>query len=253
MAASKISEQNVYVQRVVEVGYLTAGEIYEKFLTRDAIDCELVTDENGNPIPFDFRWPKGVSANQESWSVPEEIELAQAIHKAFIPARQANLAHLVDHGIWTWIALRQIDSYVVNRWCGKFDDIGRPNNRSACSFFLTGESMQKQTRCASRRLYVAADTSFRANGDYSALPYILENTDVFSSLFERKLGIDAELTVEFAQMIHDQKLKRSEYRKAIKLLGLILGTTCLEFLSRTDKKELIQEAIKESSSTIITE
>lgn len=235
---------------LLDVDYLSASAVYEAIVLNRELPAEKKMFAEV-PIPFELIWPTGTDAQTSEWTISQEAQLAIAIREALIPARQASLKHLVDPGIWTWIALAQIPTYVISRWCGGTDVDGRPAKPSGCSFFLTGDGVHSQTRCASRRLFIAAETSFRSHGSYSHVEKFLQSSDIYSAIFERRLGLDAELATEMVDAFVDGNVARTHYRKAVKLVGLILGTTCLEALSREDKRKIVEEALTEVSSPII--
>jgi hypothetical protein len=250
MAASKKSHGNNTLRRIIDVEFITTSQVFEELCSGRSFPSEEVLI-NDKSVGFSLKLPKGLDLHQESWSSKDEALLAIALREALSVARKSNPGLLNDHGVWAWIALEQLRPYVVNRWCDGFDPVNQPKKPSGCAYFLTGDGVHAQSRCAPRRIFIAAETSFRADGNSRSVEKFLEKSDIFSSIFERKLGLDAELAVEMVQNFYATKAPRETYRRATKLIGLILGTTCLEALERQEKKLLVKEAMNEVSSSLI--
>ena len=250
MATSKKSQDSTTLKRIIDVEFITSSQVFEEIVSGRSFQSEEVL-VNDKSIDFALKLPKGLDLQQENWSAKDEALLAIALRDSLSVARNANPGLLNDHGVWAWIALEQLGSYVVNRWCGGFDSEKRPEKPSGCAYFLTGDGVHAQSRCAPRRIYIAAETSFRADGNGKSVEKFLEKSDIFSTIFERKLGIDSELAVEMVQKFYATKATRDAYRKATKLIGLILGTTCLEALNRQEKILLVEEAMNEVSASLI--
>ena len=116
---------------------------------------------------------------------------------------------------------------------------------------MTGDGVHAQSRCAPRRLFIAAHTSKTGCGDYSKIPLILKNSDIFSAAFERKLGLDPEIALAIVVQFEQSKADRKTYRHAVKLVGLILATICLEDLDEAAKAQIVSDALQEVSNPII--
>jgi hypothetical protein len=250
MATIKKSQSGNTLKRIIDVEFISSSHIFEEICAGRSLPTEEVL-VNNKPINFLLKPPRGLDLQQENWSAKDEALLAVALRDSLSDARIANPGLLNDHGVWAWIALEQLRSYVVNRWCGGFDSANHPVKPSGCNYFLTGDGVHAQSRCAPRRIYIAAETSFRADGNSKTVEKFIEKSDIFSSIFERKLGLDPELAVEMVQVFYATKATRETYRKATKLIGLVLGTTCLEALDRQEKKQLVEEAMDEVSTSLI--
>ena len=225
------------VKRLVDLEYLSAKQIAETIGSGEEFQLEEVPGDGSN-----------LTINIANST--DEVALSESLHKELLRIRQVAPWLLRDHGFWTWLALYPLREHVVSRWCDGYDG-RRPKKESGCAYFISGDSVHGQARCASRRLFIAAETSKRAEGDYSQIGLILKTSDKFSTVFERKLGLDAELAVEMFQQFDSTGADRKTYRTATKLLGIILGTVCLEDLDRNDKKKLVSEALQEVSQTLI--
>lgn len=233
--------------RSVNADYLDADEIARLVTDTEECESELVLVD-GEAVPFNLDIAD-MNFTSKSVKAALEADLAKRLHQALVPARAASPALLMDTGIWTWIALGPLQDYVVERWCG-----GRTRGRGlekpeGCSYFLTGHSLADQTRCAPRRLWIAANTSWLAEGDYSHVENLLKFTDLYTGIFERMLGMDAELAVEMATQLKD--LPEHDRRTALKLIGALLSTTALEFLDRGEKSQLIAEVIEDLAVDLI--
>lgn len=243
----KTSMESENLGRLVDAMRTSAADVFQILSSASKFDFETVT-EHGKPIDFTLDLTK-IDMKKKTWTVDDEVELAIAIYESLDSAKRVSLQYLIDPGIWSWIALSQVKDYVVNRWCDGYAPNGTPMKPEACSYFLSGHSSQKQTRCAPRRLYIAADTSIKAEGDYSQVKGLLQNTDLYSAIFERQLGSDAELAVEIAAVFGDSK--RDVYRPGIKLVGILLSTVALEVLDRKAKHQLVLEAFGAVSQKLV--
>lgn len=224
-------------KRIVDVEFLSAKQIADTIGSSSDFPTEDVT-VSGKPVTFTLEYSD------------DDFELAKNLHLALLQVRQASPGLLNDHGFWTWIALYPLRDHVVRRWCDGYED-GRPKKESGCNYFLTGDGVHAQSRCAPRRLFIAAHTSKTGGGDYSKIPLILKTSDIFSAVFERKLGLDPEIALEMFIQFEETKADRKTYRHAIKLVGLILATICLEDLDSTEKAQIVRDALDEVSETII--
>lgn len=243
----KYTTTQVSLSRLVDASQTSASEVFQIFQSNSRFNFEPVYHD-GQQIEFNLDLTE-VNISQKSWTVEHETKLAIALYEALIPARQVSMQYLIDPGVWSWIALNDLKDYVVNRWCGGYVRSGVPVKPEACSYFLTGNSSQKQTRCAPRRLYIAAETSWRVEGDFSRVEQLIANTDLYSAIFERQLGNDLELAIEISTVFG--KSKREIYRPGIKLIGILLSTVALEFLDRDAKRELVLEASRAVKSKLV--
>ncbi len=235
------------LMRASNADYLDAELIARHLSAGDDPDYEVV-QVDGNSIPFALD-TGGMTFDDGGVSTSDEVQLAIRLHEALIPARSVEPQLLMDPGIWTWIATRPMREYVVARWCGGRDSDGQVKKSSGCSYFLTGNSLPSQTRCAPRRLWIASNASQLADGTYDHVGHLLKYTDLYTGIFERMLGLDAELAVEIAsQMV---PLTEDQRRKSIRLLGVILSTTALEFLNRAEKAQIVKESIESMGTNLI--
>ena len=234
--------------RVRNIEYLSAIEIHEKLMDGTPFDLEQVVFD-GKPVKFNLRTPKNLNLSQREWSTEDEGVLAEALHVALRDAKQASLGLLSDPGVWAWIGLTQLPDYVVNRWCGGRVAAVEPKDIQKYDYFLTGFGNHKQTRCAVRRLYIAADASWRCDNNFESVRPFIAKADLYTSIFERALGVDPELAVEMVTQYGE--FSRSDYRVAIKLVGLILSTTTLEYLNRKEKSAIVSDAKSAIISNLI--
>ena len=230
-------EKGFPIKRVVDVEFLSAKQIAEAI-------------GNKADLPLEDVKVDGKQLELKILQTDDDAKLAESLHGSLSVVRDLKPDLLNDHGFWTWLGLYPLRDHVITRWCGGYEN-GWPKNPSRCSYFLTGDGVHAQSRCAPRRLYIAALTSQRAEGDYSRIPLVLKTADIFSTIFERKLGLDPELAVEMLLQFDPIRSDRRKYRTAAKLLGLILATVCLEDLDREEKKQLVADAIDEVSLQLI--
>jgi hypothetical protein len=227
---------------------LTSEDVFGILTGRVSHEIIPVTS-TGNEVTFNMKFPKGFDISMKSWQPEDEAILAIQLYEALIPAKKASLGNVLDPGIWAWIGINQLSDYVVNRWCGGWNKDGSPKELEKCKYFLSGLGNHDQTRCAVRRLFIAADTSWRADNTFNHVLPFLKSADLYSSIFERNLSLDSELAVEIVTQYSG--LERKKYRPAIKLIGLILSTVTLELLNRKEKAQIVRDALKESSSGLV--
>ena len=225
------------VKRIIDVEFLSAKQIYESIGNKADLPLEDVLVNGRQPQLSILR------TNDDS-------KLAESLYESLAGIRKEKPALLNDHGFWAWLGLYPLRDHVITRWCDGYEN-GWPRSPSRCSYFLTGDGVHAQSRCAPRRLYIAAHTSRRAEGNYSQVPLILKTADIFSTVFERKLGLDPELAMEMVTQFDRIRTSRKTYRTAAKLLGLSLATICLEDLDREEKRQLVTDAIDEVSLRVI--
>jgi hypothetical protein len=254
MASKKQSEATmpktgaVGLCKIADHENLTPEEVFGILVGRVSVEIESITSM-GKEVPFDVKFPKGFDVSQKSWQPEEEATLAIQLYEALIPAKKASLGNVLDPGVWAWIGITQLSDYVVNRWCGGWNKDGSPKELEKCKYFLTGLGNHDQTRCAVRRLFIAADTSWRVDNTFDHVLPFLKSADLYSSIFERNLSLDPELAVEIVTQYSG--LERKKYRPAIKLIGLILSTVTLELLNRKEKAQIVSDALQESSLGLV--
>jgi Family of unknown function (DUF6339) len=250
VAPSTRLQSSRVLRKVVDVEFMVARDVYDRLCSGNQFLLEDVQVQSAT-IPFDFRVSPNLDLAQSRWIVEDEVEVAISLHKALHEAKTIRSGLLNEHGIWTWIGVEVLRDYVVNRWCKGYEN-GRPQSPEKCEYFLTGDGVHAQSRCAVRRLYIAAETSVRADGDYRWIAKFLDNADIFSAIFERRLGMDSELAVAMLDAYSSLGSgSRATYRKASKLIGLALSTTCLEALDKADKRALVDDALNEVSLGLV--
>ena len=243
-------EGSKFLYRIKNIEYLTAVEVQRRIVQKEDFETEKVIF-GGAPIPFKFKSPKGLDIKKKKWSTDDEAKLAVALFESLSPTRDASAGLLSDPGIWAWIGITQFPDYVINRWCDGVVTGSEPKDIKKFEYFLTGYGNHTQTRCALRRLYIAANASWRAESTFDFVHPFLEKADLFTSIFERNIGADSGLAVEIVKPYKD--LARKQYRVAIKLIGLILSTMSLEYIDEKEKKAIVAEAKAAISSGLVFE
>jgi len=236
MAAKTLSRVDEWVD-------LTAQDVYSRIINGLDFAVSPIT-VNSNTIEFNFDPDvRRDLVGRTAFSVDDEIKIAIALHEALIPARRASPALLRDPGVWAWIGLEQLRDYVLIRWCGAKRTSMLPASPEKCSYFLTGDALVRQARCAVRRLWIAANASHRARSDYAAVAANLALTDLYTGVFERMLGLDAELACALTAELHKPKYAEDFRRKVLIGVGIRLSTVALECLDAGQKGHLIKEVI----------
>ena len=206
----------------------------------DDVVEEVLVD--GKSVMFDLGLPWKL-ADITKPTAKDEAIIAEALYNALIPARQVSPKLLRDQEVWTWIGLVPLRDYVVNRWCDGYSPSGGVYKAGGCSYFLTGDALVSQARCGARRLWIAASTSFRADGDNRHILNFLKRTDLYTGIFERMVGLDAELAAEIAGQSVDETEKIR--RDTVRMVGQVLSTTVLESLDRKSKAVLVADCLSE--------
>jgi hypothetical protein len=241
MAKTKLS-------RVDDATDLTAQDVYSKLVNNHDFS---VTPVKVQDKFIDFQLDAEVRRDllgRTAFSADDETKLAVALHKALVPARRPGMALLRDPGVWAWIGLYELRNYVLIRWCGATPANMLPSTPERCSYFLTGDALVRQARCAVRRLWIAADASHRARSDYSAVAANLALTDLYTGVFERMLGLDAELACLLTHELHRPVYSEEDRRKVLIGVGVRLSTIALECLDADQKSQLVSEVIQDLNS-----
>jgi len=243
------------LQRILSCEYLSAEEI-QSVLSRGS-DFSREEIRVGD-VALTFRIEEALLAGLRSLGTKTptieldhvfESRLAEAIHEGLKPLRKADPNLLRDPGLWTWLGLYPLRDYVIHRWCEGLNSSGGPLRTDRCTYFLTSDSLQGQARCAVRRLWIAADACERAGGNGADCLNLLKLTDLYTGIFERMIGLDAELAVEVAAQFVG--LSEDERRRGLRLLGAVLSTTMLEVLDSRQQKAVLVAAAKSEAAGIV--
>ncbi|MEI7987028.1 MAG: DUF6339 family protein [Armatimonadota bacterium] len=178
-----------------------------------------------------------------------EAALAIAIHEAIAPVKSQSPEIVKDNGFWMWFGLEICREQMIDRWCGGRNEDGNIRNERRASYFLSGDSLVKQSRCGVRRLWVAAEISKRCDGDYRHTQALLEIRDVFTGIVERMAGLDAELAVEL--MLHLKKLTTEDLRREVlRNTSVVLSTVAVETLDRKQKADLVELVVQDVTAKV---
>lgn len=176
-----------------------------------------------------------------------EAKIAQELYEALAPALKAEPNLLADPGVWAWVSLVPMREYMVARWSKSLasaDSDSDSNEETKFDYFYTNRNNLKQhTRCGTRRLYIAAAACVRADGDFGNLKKFFESTDLYTGIFERRLGLDSEIAVELVLALSGKE--RAVARYVLRSVELMLSTVSLEYLDRNQKRKLIADAISD--------
>ena len=176
-----------------------------------------------------------------------EAKIAQELYEALAPALKAEPNLLADPGVWAWVSLVPMREYMVARWSKSLasaDSDSDSNEETKFDYFYTNRNNLKQhTRCGTRRLYIAAAACIKADGDFGNLKKFFESTDLYTGIFERRLGLDSEIAVELVIALSGKD--RAIARYVLRSVELMLSTVSLEYLDRNQKRKLIADAISD--------
>jgi hypothetical protein len=176
-----------------------------------------------------------------------EAKIAQELYEALAPALKAEPNLLADPGVWAWVSLVPMREYMIARWSKSLasaDSDSDSNEETKFDYFYTNRNNLKQhTRCGTRRLYIAAAACIKADGDFGNLKKFFESTDLYTGIFERRLGLDSEIAVELVVALSGKD--RAVARYVLRSVELMLSTVSLEYLDRNQKRKLIADAISD--------
>lgn len=227
---------------------MTAQDVYSKLVSGQEFSISPV---HVNNVAVQFVIDPMVLrtlSGRTMYSASDDTQLAIALHEALVPARAANISLLRDPGVWAWIGLSELKEYVLIRWCGATPASMLPSTPKKCSYFLTGDALVRQTRCAVRRLWIAANASWSAQSDYTAVAANLALADLYTGVFERMLGLDAELACLLTSELHKSSYNE-DFRRAVLIgVGVRLSTVALECLDTGQKSDLIKEVIADMTA-----
>ena len=174
-----------------------------------------------------------------------EAKIAQELYEALSPAMKAEPKLLADPGLWAWVSLVPMRDYMIARW---FKSLASSESDSAEEtkfdyFYTNRNNLKRHTRCGTRRLYIAAAACIKADGDFGNLKKFFESTDLYTGIFERRLGLDSEIAVELVVALSGKD--RAVARYVLRSVELMLSTVSLEYLDRNQKRKLIADAISD--------
>ncbi len=196
----------------------------------------------GNLIPKTKNYFKGREVN-----TPVEVQVAIGLHEWLRPVISDDPLRLKDDAMWTWISCFPLREYALRRWCGGGGLDGQPLVGGAgLDRLISKSTIHGQARCASRRLFIAADTSWREKGDYSRLNDFFSDTDLFSTIFERQIFLRPALAGALIDRFkeHEPFLaktgeRRLTWRRIARSLNLALGSFVLESLDEEEIKNFV--------------
>lgn len=160
-----------------------------------------------------------------------------------------------DPGFWTWLSVRVFRDYSLHRWCGSFllAESAPPPSSEMLSHLKFGSSsnLKSFTRNSIARLYIvfqAIDAvGITSERDVVGLGSTLLVSRTHQEIFERLIGLDAELVVLVARHLSKKRLAgvklgqgdANSQRRFLKNLNLALGSVAIETLSLPEKQSLI--------------
>jgi len=160
-----------------------------------------------------------------------------------------------DPGFWTWLSVRVFRDYSLHRWCGSFllAESAPPRSPRMLSHLKFGSSsnLKSFTRNSIARLYIvfqAIDAvGITSERDVVGLGSTLLVSRTHQEIFERLIGLDAELVVLVARHLSKKRLAgvklgqgdANSQRRFLKNLNLALGSVAIETLSLPEKQSLI--------------
>ncbi len=180
-----------------------------------------------------------------------EAKIAQELYEALAPALKAEPKLLADPGVWAWVSLVPMRDYMVARWTQSLATSDSDSDSDSVEeakldyFYTNRNNLKRHTRCGTRRLYIAAAACIKADGDFGNLKKFFESTDLYTGIFERRLGLDSEIAVELVVALSGKD--RAVARYVLRSVELMLSTVSLEYLDRSQKRKLITDAIAEMS------
>jgi hypothetical protein len=236
------------IKRLVNWQDWTVDKVVGSLQSEDEISYEVIDSK----IELEMALPVSKNTRRDANT---ETDLAIAIHQLLQPVRKTRTDLLKDNGFWMWICLEICREQIVNRWCGGFTSSGSVRLPEKASYFLSGDSLVKQSRNGARRLWIAAEISQRCDGDYRHTLGLLASTDLFTGITERMVGLDAEMAVELMIQLSAIKgpvngVRVEDFRRLVlRKVTVVLSTVAIELLNRSQKAALVNLVISELSDS----
>jgi len=233
------------VERIEEHSTLTAVDIFRRIVDGgEFVSTPVKIADSFVEFAIDDSVLRDI-VRRDRFSAAHEAQIAEVIYRALDPARRANPALLRDPGLWAWVGLVPFRAYVLIRWCGASRASMVPSSSERCEYFLTGDSLVRQARCGVRRLWIAADASMRARGDFSIVRANLAFADLYTGVFERMLGLDAELACLLTEELSTDSYDEDSRRRVLVGIGARLSTIAVEYLDAGEKRQLLTEVLSD--------
>lgn len=188
----------------------------------------------------------GASNRVAVGTAKSEAKFASGLYDALSPVMKTEPGLLADPGIWAWVSLVPMREYMLARWFDGRDlsDLDWSAETKFDYFYTNRNNLKRHTRCGTRRLFIAALACMKADGDMGNLELFFESTDLYTGIFERRLGLDSEIAVELVLALSGKE--RALARYVLRSVELMLSTVALEYLDRGQKKKLISDAIADA-------
>lgn len=187
--------------------------------------------------------------------VAADVKFGRAIYGALKPVFASRPELARDPGFWTWLSVRVFRDYSLHRWCGSFllAESAPPPSSDKLSHlkFGSASNLKSFTRNSIARLYIvfqAIDAvGITSEKDVVGLGSTLLVSRTHQEVFERLIGLDAELVVLVARHLSKKRLAgvklgkddANSRRRFLKNLNLALGSVAIETLSLPEKQALI--------------
>jgi len=187
--------------------------------------------------------------------VAADVKFGRAIYGALKPVFASRPELARDPGFWTWLSVRVFRDYSLHRWCGSYHlaESAPPPSSEKLSHLTFGSAsnLKSFTRNSIARLYIvfqAIDAvGITSERDVVGLGSTLLVSRTHQEIFERLIGLDAELVVLVARHLSKKRLAgvklgqgdANSQRRFLKNLNLALGSVAIETLSLPEKQSLI--------------
>lgn len=164
-------------------------------------------------------------------------EIGPVLHQALrhLPRRV-----LLDVAVWDWLAITQLQDWVIHRWWqGTVPDEG-PAEPSKWVRFLARPTLHGFARHAVARLYWGADALYvpdAGDGGYEHFQTVFASQDFQQNLFERKLSLWEPVPTVCAVAL--KSLGERPRRESLKRLNYLASTIALEALDVNGVRELL--------------
>lgn len=199
--------------------------------------------------------PRTLDFTDDAKIVASDLKVAKVVFSALKPIFASRPALERDPGFWTWLSVKPFRDYTLRRWCGGFlvDEGAPPFSSGMLTHFRFGSTsnLKSFTRNSIARLYIVFraidDVGGVTAGEVDSLASTLLVARTHQEVFERLIGLDAELVVLIARHLARKKLGGVTPRKAtadlqrrfLKNLNLALGSVAIETLSLSEKQSLV--------------
>ncbi len=167
-----------------------------------------------------------------------DAKLAPGVYAAL---KHLNRRTLTDPFMWHWLTTTLFKDYVTARWWDQKGDFDSwLETGGAAEHFLGSNSNVGFSRNAIARLFWASEKTCVDNS-FELTEKVLMDTDLYSGLFERDLGMESRLVRLCIEKMED--ITEGQKRESLKVIRMRMGSTPVEAFNDALLENFVEEAI----------